>query len=329
MSCYQVGDVIHVVTQNATGVVYYNTWDMATDTWGLATSETAVAAAAFAPTAPNPFVTLVVRSGGEIVIGYGAGQTAATSAFHMVRYTRRTGVNTYSAPVSLDNGGSINWTTPIAVLGASDRVHFFLHDTTNTNLYQRTLTSADVLQAFPATPFEDTTVATPQHYATRGFSYVSGADTIVVLPYETNVAASGHRQSVARFTSSDDPTPSTTIVSDVAPAAVNNQLWVSGAVSGNIVHYLYTYGASPNINIAHDSDGGTNTWGTDVDEWTGSSNVLRHSTNVYTRGGENKLAMVVDDAGVMKYGEISIPSSDITPPANPTGLTATLITTGD
>ena len=185
MACYQVGDVIHVATQIASGAVYYNSFNTVTANWTLTTSEVAVAAASQAPVVGSTFVDLVVRSTGEVVVVYNAGQTAMSSTFNMVRYTRRTAANTFSAPVNVDNGGSVNYVFGIAALGASDRVHFFLKDLTNGDAYQRTLTSANSLQTWPAS-FEPWQSTAPSVTMSNALSYVDGATTRVRVPVATN-----------------------------------------------------------------------------------------------------------------------------------------------
>lgn len=316
MACYQVADVVHVVTQITTGAVYYNSFNMATDAWTLTTSETTVAAASFAPTTNYAFVSLVARSNGNVVFGYCAGLTAMSSGFNMVRYRERTGVNTYSTATNVDNGGSINWSNPIAVLGAADRVHFFLRDVTNSDAFQRTLTAANALQTFPSA-FDASATGSVAHGATKGVSFASGGNTIVAVPYRS--ATAGQIQALARLTSADAPSVSVEAVSASAnPGAASEQMLYSLAADGATLHYVYTYGISPTVAIGHDTDGGTGAWGADVDEVTGGTNNYKHTVNVYERPtGDKKLGMVVDDGGAVKYAEIDLPEQGFPFESNP------------
>lgn len=300
MACFQVGQVVHVATQISTGATYYNSYTMDTDTWSLTTSETAVAAASFAPTSTYTWVSLIVRSTGEPVIGYCAGQTAMSSGFNMVRYTRRTGTNTYSSPVNVDNGGSVNWTNPVVVLGASDRVHFFFNDNTANDAYQRTLTAANALQTFPAS-YDTSPYNTGVHIFGPGTSYASGGNTEVRAPY----LDSSQLLSVAAATSADAPTASQqTSVSGgsiTSFSATTQMPRIALAADGTTTHALYTLADQ---DLSHTNDSGTGTWVTATNELTATLNYI--TTNVYTRGGNRYLAMVLDDGGTVKYAEITL-----------------------
>lgn len=313
-ACYQVGDVIHIVTQISTGACYYNNYDPTTDTWGLSTSELAVAAASQPPTTNATFVDLVVRSGGEVVIIHCAGQTAMSSTFNMVRHRRRTGVNTYQTAVNVDNGGSVNWTSGYALLGDSDRVHFFLKDVTNADFYQRTLTAANALQTWPAA-FEAAASAAYIHTIGAGTSFVSGANTVAAAAY---YCTSSSIARLARLTSGDAPSVSVEQVADPTTlGGANGQVALGLAADGATLHYLY----SDTVNdLWRDTDGGTSTWGTDTEELD-LVNVTHITTKVYDRSG-TKLAMVIDDGGTIKYAEITLvagpaPTSFIWPTETP------------
>lgn len=301
-AAYKVGDVIHIVTQISTGAVYYNNYNISTDAWGLTTSEVAVAAASQAPVTNYTFVTLRVRSNGNVVIGYQAGQTAMSSGFNMVRYRERTGTNTYGTATNVDNGGSVNWSNPIVELGASDRVHFFFRGSPG-GLYQRTLSAANALETFPSP--HSTIAATAIHPHSAGVSYVDGGTTKVAVPlYYQNPAGTYHDR-IVRLNSADAPTVSgeTASQADIQlDTGTSNQSIHALAVDGTTLHYLYVENATDDL--FHDSDGGTGTWGTDVEEWDAAT-INRLTANVYDRSG-TKLAIVVDDGGTLKYAEISL-----------------------
>lgn len=297
---YQVGDVVHVVTQISTGACYYNSFNMATDAWTLATSETAVAAASQAPVTDTTYVDLVVRSGGEVVIVYNAGQTAMSSTFNMVRYRRRTGTNTYQTAVNVDNGGSVNWLGGVCALGASDRVHFFFRDNTSADFYQRTLSAANALQTFPATFDANGDVGTYVGVFSNTLSYDDAGTQRIRALY----GRVGPFASLVKLDSADAPTVTTeTNIGDNAAKLVNNQDVMALGADGTTLHALYSHGS--NSDLYHDSStGGGGAWGTDVNELTATINHI--STNVYTRSGTTYLAMVLDDAGTIKYAEITL-----------------------
>lgn len=310
MATYPVGDIIHCATQIATGAVYYNQYNTTTNAWVLATSETVAAAASFAPTTGSTFVDLVVRSNGEVVIFYCAGLTAMSSGFNMLRYRRRTGTNTYTTATNVDNGGSINWTGGVCALGASDRVHFFFKDATNNDAYQRTLSAANALQTFPAA--FDTTAAVTATIAMFGnaASYVDAGTTKVRAPYRD----SSNRIAIAQLDSADAPTVTTTSVSGTSPDIFtsNGQAVLQAAMDGTTIHTLLSDNTS--FDLMHNSSaGGGGAWGTDVNELAGTINHI--TDNVYVRSGATVLAMVLDNAGTVRYAEIELAAAP--PPATP------------
>lgn len=304
-------DLIHVVAQIATGAVYYNSFNLSTDAWTLTTSEVAVAAASFAPTTNFTNVSLAPRSNGNVVILYCAGLTAMTSGFHMVRYRERTGTNTYSTATNVDNGGSINWGNPMAVLGASDRVHCFLKDNTNNDHFQRTLSAANALQTFPSA-FETNDGTVLLHTGGVGTSFVSGASTIVALPYRR--AAGAPILKLARLTSADAPSVSTEDVGD--PAGISgstDQQAIVLVADGQTLRCVYS---DTNIDVAHYTYDGA--WDAGSVDWFGLS-AFRISANIYERPtGEKKLAVVVDDGpGTPRYAEIDLPAKGFPFETNP------------
>lgn len=303
IACYQVSDVIHIVAQLSTGQVFYNNYNMSTDAWAFSTAETAVAAASQAPVTGTTFVDLVVRSGGEVVIAYNAGQTAMNSTLNMIRGTRRTGTNTYSAlAANIDNGGSTSWTGCVAALGASGRVHFFFRNGLG-DAFQRTLTAANALQTFPAT-FDTTNVAATMGYG-NALSYTDGATTRVRALYGQAASVAGAK--IAKQDSSDTPTTTATLAGDNAGRSVNSQRVLFLANDSTDLHILYSDSAATDLYHDVSTDGGT-TWGTDTNELAGTINAI--TANVYDRSG-TKLAMVLDDGGTIKYAEIGLAAATV------------------
>lgn len=302
-ACFPVGDVIHIAAQIATGAVYYNSYNMSTDAWTLTTSETAVAAATFAPSAGYSFVSLVVRSSGNVVIAHCAGLTAMASGFHMVRYRERTGVNTYGTATNVDGGGSVDWGYGFAVLGASDRVHFLFARLTATQVvHQRTLSAANALETLGAGVGTGLSAA-----QTWPISYVDSGTTRVRA-----LAAYSATENLVSFDSADAPTLSVAAggISDRGPRNTSQQYIHALANDGTTLHMLYA--DSTDSDLYHDtSTGGGGAWTTDVEE-IDAATINRISTNVYDRSGK-KLAMVLDDAGAIKYAEITLPASLIYP----------------
>lgn len=304
MGAYQVGNVVHVATQIATGVVYYNAYTMDTDTWSLATSETVQSAAAttFAPVSGRTFVSLVVRSSGNVVFTYAGGVTVMSGTFNTCYYRERTGVATYGTATKYDNGGSIDWQGGKAVLGATNRVHFFFTDGTNGLQYQRTLSAANALETFPAS---FTTGAGGSSVALNtgvSYSYLGNTRANAAI-LKTNVTSL--LPTVHRLDSADAPTVSSVSAGDnTGTVAANNSLMGLAAASATL-HLLYVPSGGGSIYHDFSTDGGA-TWGTDVNELT-VTNAQRITTNTYTRSGNTVLGFVYDEnATAIKYAEIAL-----------------------
>lgn len=315
-SVVQVADVLHVALQTSTGAVNYRAYDMAADAF-VAAMVVAYAAAVAAPTAGYPFVSLVPRSTGELVCCFAYGAASSTSSLQRIAFKRRAtdgtwannaGSTTASAATFIDSGGSVNWSNPLAVLGADNRVHCFFKDHSSGAVYQRTLSEANALEAFPAS--FDTTASADIHPFGPGTSFGSGGVTKVRVPYRD----SNDQTSEAALDSADVPTVSSTAnVSGAATFALNNQAVHAMATHGATQHLLYSDSATQDL--WRDQNTGTG-WGADVEEWDAATiNAL--SANVYDRSGA-KLAMVVNDGGSVKSAEISVV-------AVPIGFTATVI----
>lgn len=126
VAAYQVGDILHVATQYAaTGgaIVQYRQFNMATDAWVAA----GVTVQALTDTGSVYRCDIVVRSDGTVVITHqGLQETPSMTPFGRVYVS----YNSVGAPgtfttVSCHNTspGALAATGPIALLGASDRVH--------------------------------------------------------------------------------------------------------------------------------------------------------------------------------------------------------------
>ena len=139
IAAYQVGNVIHMAVQDGTMsssvATKYVSFDAPTDTF-LASIETILAASALTGQATSGWgVSLVTRSTDEVVCLYNSTATN-TSGTPRARlgYKRRTALNTWSAAVQVDGNVATDATTPVAVLGATNRVHFTFTNGAGTGL---------------------------------------------------------------------------------------------------------------------------------------------------------------------------------------------------
>jgi hypothetical protein len=322
LAAYQVGDNLHIVAQAANGSVRYRVFQMDTDGWTAATSQEAVAASAVAPTTGATFVSLVVRSTGEVVLVYNAGQTAMSSSLNMCRYIRRTTAGTWTGATNIDNGGSINWTGPVAALGASDRVHFFFYDATNDDAYQRTLSAANVLQTFPASYYTSvgSAMGATLYHTPPAIAFDDGAARRVRAGLQYNFNSYG----LASLDSADAPSVSAEQIHTGNDKVVNLQSIATLTNDGTSLHALWADNTTHDL--MHDSStGGGGAWGADTNELPGTINAISTPPASYTRSGNTVLPMVVDDGGVIKYVEVPLSAPDTTAPTVPANVTATSV----
>ncbi len=136
-SVVDASDDIHIITSAAGGEILYHIFDPGTDAF---TTEKEEVSADIVTGSTNRVVGVVVRSDGSVVCLY-----RTTSTPYVIKYAIRNGTWTSDLAISADDDIDSLHTAAI-VLGASDRVHFFWHNHTDSTIYHRTLNSSDVLQ---------------------------------------------------------------------------------------------------------------------------------------------------------------------------------------
>ena len=300
LSGYQVGHIIHLVVQDGTAstsvATKYVSYDASTDTF-LATTETVNAAVATTGqiAGAGAQAAIVVRANGEAVIHYSGLQTKTSGTFRSrVYYKRRTGVNTYSAEVSVDGGtGAVDFQLPNAVLGSADRVHFSYQQATNiANV--KTLSAANALSA-----------AGSQSVAAPGdaVSYDRSGTTKVVITTNGNAA-----QNTLRFDSVADTAPSVLLANqNIAAATIPHRIGVD--IETDEVTIVYRSSADSDLYAIKSTDDGA-TFSAPVLFFAGSiANtdvaVSRSpSGSMYQRGTSVVIGYLVNDGGTTwKYNE--------------------------
>jgi len=304
IAAYQAGDVIHIVTKEAsTGRIAYHTFNMATDAWGTVNEQ--VTATTFVVTGET--VDIVLRSDGDVIVIYnGAQDTVTMSNFNRVKYARRESAS-WTANVAVDNAGSVSWNAGTAILGASDRTHFAFIDDDSDDAYQRTLTSANSLEAFPAA-FD----ATIQSTAARadigpGTSYVSGGATKVRFPYNNATAVWQ-----ALCDSADAPTVTIdgASFSDGAGLSRLDGAYYPTAMAAHLTDlYAFWINASSPFGLFQDKNANGAGWGTDVTRFGGPVTRFFVTPFSFTRSGNYKIGFVIYDGTNVKYDELDLGSA--------------------
>lgn len=297
---YQVGDNIHVITKNSNSTsvvdIRYHIFSMASDTW-TTTNEAVKTDMELAPGGSgwSAGIDIAVRGDGHVLAVYnGPPETVATVQYDRVFYARRI-AGTWSADIALGTAGvAASWIGGRVIIGANDRAHFFVQDTTNADLYQRTLTSAYALEALPAA-FEASALAWEAHEQ-RGV-YIAAANLVSFPWYDALETLS--RQV---FTSVDAPVLSATVAINSPTAVLTSPIrFVASHAVDDATGYNAFIGT--NNDIYTQSNVGGAGWSTPNSFLVCSASAI--FTTVLVRGAAKVLAMVYHD-GDPKYTEMTL-----------------------
>jgi hypothetical protein len=307
----QDGTDIHIATahshngipNNENGKIEYHVFSTSTDTW-TTTRDDVISQGTINPADNEYACSIGVRSDGDVVIMYSSNGESTTS----VRYRWKTATGSWG-PVNgelIDDNSSDVHTAGVAVMGASDRLHFFYYDNTNDIVHHRSLSSGDVLDTQANV---DATVSTAAlHPIGRGISYPDNGNTVVKVPYyDVGEIVAG-----ARFNSQANPTISTdSPVSDNDVEIENVSMIACYAVDVTDTWLLYSGGATSGTDkdIYSDTQEDGGSWGTDTEEQDAVT-ANRISVGVYDRGG-TKLGYVWLDGTTTSYDEKDIAAAAV------------------
>jgi len=280
---FRVGDTLHVATQEeTTGRVGYSVFSMASDSW--TTSNEAVVTPATAPTYMS--VTIMLRSDGDVIVGYEAApETVMGAPRQRYKYARKEGA-AWTVNVALSGiGVSTHFYGGFVVAGGSDRAHFAWSKDA-ANIQCRTLRGDNTLSAVAD-------VAADIYFPNGGTGYVSAGTTKIRLqvhtvtvkaddadsPAWTNESAGGFVNTAAGV-----PYKLTALVADLTTL---HRLYIANTVTKDV--YL----------ISNVAEAG---WGSAALELSAQVDNLV-SGNVYDHFPNTVLGYIYDDSGVYKYNE--------------------------
>lgn len=292
---WQDGDTVHLVvgiTSNST--FRYNSFSMATDAWGTS----ATLASGWSTT--NPFVSApVVRSNGDLVVaGRGSLENVMGTNYHRTIYNKRVS-GTWDASVTDvgGTGGQAHLVCVGAALGASDSVHIFYLDFTNSLLKQRTLNSSNSLQTASTGAAMTGSGTNGTDSGGEAISYASGGATKVIGIFNDN----GTLKSFY-FDSANTPTINSATVEASVHAAARGFASVDGADA----YAGYALASDSDVYVEKSTDHGA-TWSGKTDVATATvANALGNlgtTGPVYLRGGNYVLGFTYNDNGTLKYNE--------------------------
>jgi hypothetical protein len=302
-------NIIYVVTRDAasasTNVIRFHAFDMGTDTW---TTSNTLVKNTYTIKGPldESIVRIIVRSLTSIIIMYEGPQVLADVQRSRTYYARYMGA-AWSADIALDSSGNVDWLPQEMVQGADGRVHFFVLDHTNHDLYQRCLTSANSLETMPAA-FDSDVLDLADCGIQHAIAYSASASGTVVryAYYDTFVPELAD----VRFTSADVPSPmtvTTDITGVVNPVSDAFRCIISLAADDNTVYATFT-NTGRDLYIMSSQDAGS--WSTPSLFLTAQANYIW--TNIYTRNSARVMGILYQDSdAAVNYTEYTLSAAAV------------------
>ena len=284
----QDGDTLHVVTVDSSSSpltdIRYHVFDMSSDTW-TTTNET-IKNDATPVAAANLRARIALRSDGDIIVLYNGTDAASMGTDYNRVYYARKESGSWTIDVAVDNGGAANWYAGGIVVGSSDRMHFYFGNDTGSAAYQRCLTSANALQAFPSAFDATANSLLESVICQRGTSYDdSGTQRVRYPSIDSTISVLNS----AKCDSADTPTMS-------LDADITGTLTGAGAIhrasfsaDGTTLYLAWVNSGNSDIYTTSNADDAG--WPTTPTVfYTGTCTSV--FTNIYQRGNDVVLAMV-------------------------------------
>ncbi len=310
---YLSGSEIHITTATnefSSPENKYHVFDTSSDTWTTTDEEiddTKDVGSAFAS------CSIAIRSDGDVIVLYNGNPDADMgNPYQRVDYAREEGAGW---TVGIDVGGTSpvteNRIGSVIVRGSGDNMHFFWQNDDVTNeLHGRSLDNANNLSTTRSFELQTASLTGNEHVWCPGIAWDDAGTWRIVVPtkdYDTDelvvvrwVESSGALGATGGVTIVGSPEDVDTIGSTpTACGCVDGDgkmyvMWGGGG-AGGADKDLYRDDAVPNYTA-----------------WSGETEVIdattinRISCNVYPRDGAIKLAFVYNEAGTIKYNEVSI-----------------------
>ena len=313
------GNTIHIIAAsevNTTSSLRYYTFHMSShgttpDTWVLNESVDTFTAV---NTANEQFhlTTPGVRADGVVVVAYGCDRTGTMSGdTQILQWAWRSSGGAWTS------GGSVETTPSMRDIGGgvcdeNGLYGFIYHPTASTTLYYRSISAAStpVLNAV-----QTVTGAVADGIAQKAAYYKTGSTQRFTFGYFDSGAADESMATVrvdndgAAFDVTTGATDEDTAGAQGDPTIPPPQASVVSVGTTTYLPYVRGTTASAGASDTYygtRTDGGS--WGTGTliraGTFTGGSSFM--CANAYVRGGNNRIALLYDDAGQVKYDEVDL-----------------------
>ncbi len=319
----QVGDVLYVLTQdNESGSaknVYFAIFDMAAASgvgaWQDVTTtggdkDQSVAVGDGAASACD----IVIRIGQTDVLGVFQWETESDMGTNYERVAFDTKANLTTgawggSPAYIGSSGmgvAIHTTGPRAVYEpVSGRTHVLMReegaDVAEARITHTSISSIDGItnngDIAESPAISD--LGADDYMIGHGVCFDRGGTKKIRFPYSAGASGSFD---IVEF--DDAASPSYSFGDNGTSQSINNSVVGCLAIDGSTVHSAQSPSADDDLDTANDAN--TDTWTTQAESFVGTVNHV--SINVFGRNGGVKLAMIIDDGGLIKYDEDDITS---------------------
>lgn len=305
--CYLSGSEIYIASGSTVSPeTTYSVFDTSTDSW-TTTVETIQDTKNVVDAEAS--ISIAVRSDGDIIVLYsGTADSDMGNDYQRVDYARKEASWTVgidvggTSPVTQDRWGSV------IVRGSADNMHFFWTDEQETNESRgRSLSSTNSLSTVRDFDLTSSPLA---HSWVPGVAWNDSGTWRITVPIIDNDT---DEIVVVRWTESSGAlvaSPGTTVVGSPEDVFVANLTPVMcSALDGDGRMWLIWSGggtAGVDQDLYRDDAASAYTSWSGETEIINTTTINRISCNIYPRDGALKLAFVYDEAGDIKYNEVSI-----------------------
>jgi len=305
---YPDGTRLKIITQNVSDGVEYHEFalsdDGSADQW-ITTTE----AVATLTESLGQSCAIAVRSDGDKAAFFsGEVERLKGTDYRRISYSIHEGTAWGDVSGTIDDGGTVDYTAVAVVMGASDKIHIFYKDDTNSDLYHKSLNSSNTLSS--AEIVNDTALDVVNDNIIPGVYYDASGTERITIGWEDSSGNTVYTAEIdndgtpgAEESASDNTVQDDLSIVPVACLAVDP--------ATDTVYLVYANDADQDLYLDENVNSGG--WGTDT-EILDAVTVNRISgDNVYQiDNGDTVLAYVYDDAGTIKYNEYVLVSSGAT-----------------
>lgn len=309
MWSYLSGSEIHIVDLDSIGgSVRYHVFDTSSDTW--TTINETVEILKDNPAAANVSVSIAVRSDGDKIVLYnGDIDKDMGQSFERVDYARKEGSTwTFGIDVGGTSPAAEDRTGSVLVRGSVDNMHFFwINPGISAPLAGRSLASNNTLGTRRTRAL---VIDGLPHPWVPGIAWDDGGTWRIIVPFEDGTTDA---LTVVRWEESSgilvDAPGSTVVGPPEDVAAANGSPIACAAIDGDgRMYIMWSGGGAAGVDKdlwRSDAAPPYTSWAAET-EVINATTINRISCNVYPRDGAIKLAFVYDEAGTIKYNEVSI-----------------------